>query len=35
MERRHELMMRLRSWVFRFSLLAAFVVAAGAGKKWG
>ena len=30
-------MLRLRSWAFRFSLLAAFVVAAGGGEfalKW-
>jgi hypothetical protein len=29
------LMMRLQSWVYRFGLLAALLLAAGAGKKWG
>ena len=27
--------MRLRSWIYRYGLLAALVFAAGAGKKWG
>jgi hypothetical protein len=28
-------MLRLQSWVYRFGLLAALILAAGAGKKWG
>lgn len=24
-----------RSWIYRFALLAAFVLASGAGYKWG
>jgi hypothetical protein len=28
-------MLRLHSWVYRFGLLAALILAAGAGKKWG
>jgi len=28
-------MRRLHVWVFRYGLLAALVLAAGAGKKWG
>jgi hypothetical protein len=27
-------MLRLRTWAFRYALLAAFVLAAGAGIKW-
>jgi len=27
--------MRLQSWLVRFGLLAALVLAAGAGQKWG
>jgi hypothetical protein len=28
-------MIRMRQWAFRLSLLAAIVLAAGAGNKWG
>lgn len=28
-------MLRLRTWIYRVTLLAAFVLAAGAGLKWG
>jgi hypothetical protein len=28
-------MLRLHNWVYRFGLLAALILAAGAGKKWG
>jgi hypothetical protein len=28
-------MLRLHSWAYRFGLLAALILAAGAGKKWG
>jgi hypothetical protein len=28
-------MLRIHSWIYRFGLLAALVLAAGAGKKWG
>jgi hypothetical protein len=27
-------MLRLRTWAFRYALLAAFALAAGAGMKW-
>jgi hypothetical protein len=27
--------MRLQSWIYRFGLFAALLLAAGAGKKWG
>jgi len=33
--REGEAMMRLKVWIFRYGLLAALVLAAGAGKKWG
>jgi hypothetical protein len=26
---------RAQSWIYRFGLLAALILAAGAGKKWG
>jgi hypothetical protein len=32
---KEESMLRLRTWAFRYALLAAFVLAAGAGFKWG
>jgi hypothetical protein len=28
-------MLRFRFWFYRYGLLAAFLLAAGAGKKWG
>jgi hypothetical protein len=28
-------MLRIHSWIYRFGLLAALVLAASAGKKWG
>jgi hypothetical protein len=28
-------MRHLKTWIFRYGLLAALVLAAGAGKKWG
>jgi hypothetical protein len=28
-------MTTLQSWIYRFGLLAALILAAGAGKKWG
>jgi hypothetical protein len=28
-------MRHLRTWIYRYGLLAALVFAAGAGKKWG
>ena len=33
-QRRFEMLLR-RSWIYRFALLAAFVLASGAGYKWG
>jgi hypothetical protein len=31
---KEEGMLRLRTWAFRYALLAAFVLSAGAGFKW-
>jgi hypothetical protein len=35
MKQKGDVGMRLLTWIFRFGLLAALVLAAGAGWKWG